>query len=135
MGVYTGNYSNPSPALAHIPIVLGISFKDPLTGASFKDDALIDTGADFSTIPSWFISQYNLSPTNKVAAALPDGKTQQCYAYTLEVTVPGLTATSEEFIDYGFNEIILGRPILNNWMITLDPAHKNPGGAGIRIQD
>ena len=65
----------------------------------------------------------------------PDGSTKTCNVYYLEVCVPGLAPLIERFIDYGFDEIILGRPILNSWRIVLDPFHKNPTGSEIEIED
>jgi predicted aspartyl protease len=134
MGSYTDSYSS-YPTGTPIPIIHDVSFNEPIAKISFVGEAVIDTGADFSNIPGGVINQYRLTVRDYVSVELPDGTTKRCNVYILEVSVPGLATLTEKFVDYGFNEIILGRSILNCWRIILDPSHKSSSGPEIEIQD
>jgi predicted aspartyl protease len=134
MGSYKGSYS-PYPGSALIPIIHDIDFNEPLAKIAFVAEAVIDTGADFSIIPGKLISQYRLPVRDYIPVSWPDGTTKICDVYILQVGVPGLAALTEIFLDYGFDEVILGRPILNRWRIILDPSHKSLGSPELEIQD
>jgi predicted aspartyl protease len=133
MGSYKGTYS-PYPGGAPVPILHDIKFNEPLAKIAFVAEAVIDTGADFSIISSRLINQYSLPVRDHIAVLWPDGTTKTCNAYILQVGVPGLATLTEMFLDYGFDEVILGRPILNRWSIILDPSHKRLGPE-LEIQD
>ena len=49
--------------------------------------------------------------------------------------MPGLGAVIERFIDYGFQEVMLGRPILNKWRVVLNPSRKGSTNYDIEIED
>lgn len=134
MGSYTSSYSS-YPGGAPIPVIHQASFNEPIRKVAFLGEAIIDTGADFSNIPSEVIDQYRLHVRDYLLVDLPDGTTKTCRVYLLEVSVPGLATLTERFIDYGFDEIMLGRPVLNCWRIVLDPSHKVLTSAEIEIQD
>ena len=90
----------------------------------FSADALLDTGSDVSSIPAGLIREHNLHAQDRQAIKLLDGRVCDYGVYLLEVSVPGLSCVVERFIDYGLDEVILGRPILNKWRIILNPLRK-----------
>ena len=135
MGVYTGNYRS-DPPIAPIPAIQRVSFREAIIRTIvFADTAVLDTGADVSNIPHALVARYGLPVRDWEEARWPDGSVQRCNVYLLEVSVPGLSAAVERFIDYGFEEMILGRPILNKWRIVLNPSRKRSSQYDIEIED
>jgi hypothetical protein len=135
MGFYIGNYRSDRP-IAPIPVIYRVSFREAvIRTVTFGDTAVLDTGADVSNIPRAFVARYGLPVRDWEDARWPDGRVQRCNVYLLEVNVPGLSAVVERFVDYGFEEVILGRPILNRWRIVLDPSRKGSSKYDIEIAD
>ena len=135
MGSYTGNYRS-DPPIAAIPVIHRVSFKEAvLSTITFTDTAVLDTGADVSNIPHALVSRHRLPVRDWEDVRWPDGSVRRCNVYLLEVRVPGLSAAIERFIDYGFEEVILGRPILNKWRIVLNPSRKGSSNYDIAIED
>lgn len=135
MGFYTGNYRSDRP-IAPIPVIHRVSFREAVIRAiTFAGIAVLDTGADVSNIPHALVARYGLPVRDWEDARWPDGSVQRCNVYLLEVSVPGLSAAVERFIDYGFEEVILGRPILNKWRIVLNPSRKGSSKYDIEIED
>ena len=135
MGSYTGNYRS-DPSIAAIPVIHRVSFKDAIISTiTFTDTAVLDTGADVSNIPHALVSRHRLPVRDWEDVRWPDGSVRRCNVYLLEVRVPGLSAAIERFINYRFEEVILGRPILNKWRIVLNPSRKGSGNYDIAIED
>ena len=135
MGSYTGSYRS-DPRIAAIPVIHRVSFKDAIISTiTFTDTAVLDTGADVSNIPHALVSRHRLPVRDWEDVRWPDESVRRCNVYLLEVRVPGLSAAIERFIDYGFEELILGRPILNKWRIVLNPSRKGSSNYDIEIED
>ena len=136
MGHYTGRYQpyQPDP----IPVVeeTSITFTEPTTYATFSEVAIIDTGADVSNIPSRLVTKHHLPAHDEEEITDPNGNKTLCDVYYLRVHITGLSSVIERFVEYGFNELILGRNLLNRWRIILDPSRKRPPvSEEIRIED
>jgi predicted aspartyl protease len=136
MGQYVGRYlqykSDPIPVIEE----QSIEFTEPIIYATFRELAIIDTGADVSTIPSRLINDNKLVPRDVEEVEYPDGIVKSCDVFYLKVQITGLASIVERFVNYGLDELILGRNLLNRWRIVLNPAHKRPLPAEeIRIED
>jgi hypothetical protein len=59
------------------------------------------------------VSRHSLPVRDWEEVRWPDGSVRRCNVYLLKVNVPGLATVIERFIDYGFQEVMLGRPVLN----------------------
>jgi len=135
MGSYTGDY-RLDPPIAPLPVINRVSFKEAVVGTiNFTDTAVLDTGADVSNIPHALVSRHRLPVRDWEEVRWPDGSVRTCNVYLLEVSVPGLAAVVERFIDYGFQEVMLGRPVLNKWRIVLNPTRKGLSNYDIEIED
>jgi predicted aspartyl protease len=135
MGQYSGDYQWYTffPAL---PIIPNVKFREGIfPSIEFTDSALIDTGADISNVPANLVRQYHLPIRNWEDVWSPeDGSIKKFPVYLLKVEIPNLRPIAERFIDYGFEEVILGRNLLNRWRIVLDPS-RNRSGPEIEIED
>ena len=135
MGSYSGNYRS-DPPIAPLPVIDRVSFKEAVIRTiNFTDTVVLDTGADVSNIPLALVSRHSLPVRDWEEVRWPDGSVRRCNVYLLEVKVPGLAAVIERFIDYGFQEVMLGRPVLNKWRVVLDPSRKGSGNSDIEIED
>jgi len=132
---YIGSFqpysSDPIPVIDQSRIL----FTEPFIKASFRETAIIDTGADVSNIPARLINHHNLPDRDWEDFRYPNGPIRSCPIFLLRVEVNGLrTMVVERFGDYGFDELILGRNLLNRWRIVLDPSHRR-GLLEIEIED
>jgi hypothetical protein len=135
MGSYSGNYRSVPP-IAALPVIDRISFKEAVVSTiNFTDTAVLDTGADVSNIPHALVNRHRLPVRDWEEVLWPDGSVRRCNVCLLEVTVPGLSAVIERFIDYGFGDVMLGRPLLNKWRVVLNPSRKRSGNYDIEIED
>ena len=123
MGFYIGNYRSDRP-IAPIPVIHRISFREAVIRAiTFAGTAVLDTGADVSNIPQALVARYGLPVRDWEDARWPDGSVQRCNVYLLEVSVPGLSAAVERFIDYGFEEVIwAGLSLTSGESFSIHPA-------------
>jgi len=123
MGRYIGTYQRNG--LANLPIIPDITFTEGINHtARFVAPAILDTGADFSSIPTRFAKQHKLPIHDWKPVLQSDGTQQKRPVYYLKVEVSGLRAITERFIDSGYPETLIGVNILNRWRILLDPSHK-----------
>ena len=135
MGSYSGNYRS-DPPIAPLPAIDRVSFREAVISTiNFTDTVVLDTGADVSNIPHALVSRHSLPVRDWEEVRWPDGSVRTCNVYLLEVNVPGLAAVIERFIDYGFQEVMLGRPVLNKWRVVLDPSRKGSSNHDIEIED
>jgi len=131
MPTYTAAYSQIS--MPPSPMVHGVILIDHLyTKARISGDAIVDTGADISCIPHSYVTTHGLTNTDTVK--IQEHQSLIDYpVYDLQVGVTGFTVVTERFIDYGDEELIFGRPILNSWRITLDPSRTQFNGFDLEI--
>ena len=135
MGSYSGSYRS-DPPIAPLPVIDRVSFKEAVISTiNFTDAVVLDTGADVSNIPHALVSRHSLPARDWEEVRWPDGTVRICNVYLLEVNVPGLAAVIERFIDYGFQDVMLGRPVLNKWRVVLDPSRKGSSNYDIEIED
>jgi predicted aspartyl protease len=123
MGRYVGSYQRIG--LADLPIVSDATFTEGINLTDrFVAPAIVDTGADFSSIPTDFVQKYNLPVLDWKLVLQMDGTRKKRPIYFLRVEVIGLRGITERFIDCGYPDILLGVNVLNRWRIILDPSHK-----------
>lgn len=84
--------------------------------------ALIDTGADSTFIPTRFVGALHLRPLNDLVDVsgpqVPDMEVQRLYAVNLAFL--GLTFDAHPVVPYNWPEILIGRDIINEWVLLLD---------------
>ena len=83
--------------------------------------ALIDTGSNMTFIPAWLVGALNLPRLNDevdIGGPQMPGEKQSLYAANLSFL--GLTLTAHPVVPLGWPEILIGRDIINTWVLTLD---------------
>lgn len=85
--------------------------------------ALIDTGADSTFIPAWLVSRLSLRQLNDEVDVsgpmVPDEEIQRLYAANLSFL--GLSFDAHPVVPSSWwADIIIGRDIINRWVLTLD---------------
>lgn len=90
--------------------------------------ALIDTGADSTFIPSWLVSRLSLRQLNDEVDVsgpmVPNEEIQRLYAANLSFL--GLTFDAHPVVpSTWWPDIIIGRDIINQWVLTLDGPNRN----------
>lgn len=85
--------------------------------------ALIDTGADLSTLPPDAIQRLQLVPLDEIPVASYRGDTVLATTYLVRIHVGSWTIEAVEIIAGGEEHAILGRDVLNQFRIILDGPH------------
>ena len=85
--------------------------------------ALIDTGADLSTLPPDAIQRLQLIPLDEIPVASYRGDTVLATTYLVQIHVGSWTIEAVEIIAGGEEHAILGRDVLNQFHIILDGPH------------
>ncbi len=85
--------------------------------------ALIDTGADLSTLPPDAIQRLQLVPLDEIPVASYRGETVLAVTYLTRMHMGSWTIHAVEIIAGGEEYAILGRDVLNQFRIVLDGPH------------
>lgn len=124
MGQYVGAYDRSnSSTFPPLPVIAEVHFREGiLRTPEFISPAIIDTGADISNVSHDIVTRFQIPVRNWENVWWPDGSQHKCPVYLLQVEVQNLRPITERFIDYGFQEMIFGRNLLNRWRMMLDPS-------------
>ncbi len=114
---YNQTFEPPAPLL-NITI-----FAPTNTHIRANVQALLDTGAEISVIPDVIIRHLALTPYAIMLVEAYDSRTRQLplYAVTLEIT--GTRLSTVKMVTYSVDHAILGRDVLNRFVVTLDGPH------------
>lgn len=112
---YDADYFPPAPS---IEIWLGAPDAALAVGPI---QALVDTGADVSIVPLHYIEPLNVQVDNRKYLRSQWGERRQVDTYWLDVGIGELRLPAIEIVaDELGEDIIIGRNILNNLLVTLD---------------
>lgn len=82
--------------------------------------AELDTGADISVIPVSLISELHLAAKRPVLMLSYDGAPAKRTTYQVDLEILGYTLHAVRVVAAPRNTILLGRDVLNHFIITLD---------------
>lgn len=111
---YSNTYRPPAPV---IPAVIS-SLDDPTR--SVTHEAKIDTGADITTVPMFLIDPLNLVPAREVLAIGFNNTDARRLTYYVNLHLAGYDFFPIEVMSSAGNDFLIGRDILNEWVLTLD---------------
>jgi predicted aspartyl protease len=80
----------------------------------------LDTGADVTVIPEQLVTQLGLTPKGNVWTRSYDGAYSQRAVYYVGMTIEGFPVASARCIATARGDVLLGRNVLNRFLITLD---------------
>ena len=109
---YDTNDKPPAPCLS-------IRVINPNTQASHSILAKIDTGASISVLPATLVTDSKLEPEGRVRVAGYDGSLKWLPTYTVAFDISGYLLHDVEVISTQRRSVLLGRDILNHFIITL----------------
>lgn len=105
-------------------------FSQPLTvtnsqtGASLSVDAVVDTGATFTSVPAAQLESIGLRPLRTVPVTLADGSSRELPAGQAEMTVEGQTAICPCLFGPEGSPPRLGATTLEILLLAVDPVRR-----------
>jgi predicted aspartyl protease len=107
-----------SPAAPVVNIQIGVP-GEAVNNTEYP--AFIDTGADGTIIPSAYLRQFDIEPDSQRYLRSQWGDRRTVDVYLMDIVVNTIHLSPVEIVaDELGNEIILGRNVLNQLIITLD---------------
>ena len=92
-----------------------------LTGAGPTTvSAKIDTGADITAIPAYFVEQLDLAPAGELVVEGYDGQRATVLCYDIVLHVDRLRVVGLSVVAFAEDYALLGRDVLNRLRILLD---------------
>jgi predicted aspartyl protease len=111
---YSRKFEPPAP-------VIKITLISPANENSiFSHQALIDTGADITTIPQAVIDGLDLMPARDIIAIGYDNTVSIRLTYYVNVRIEDFEFFPLEILSSPGKDFLIGRDILNQWTIVLD---------------
>jgi predicted aspartyl protease len=92
----------------------------PVSGASSAIRGKLDIGADVTVIPQQLVTRLGLTPKGHTWARGFDGSYSRRPVYYISLTVEGFTIPSVRCIAADRRDALLGRNVLNRFVVTLD---------------
>lgn len=111
---YSNAHRPPAPVLEATIAHPGIS------DASTILNAKIDTGADITTIPKTVFLQPQIPPCREVLAVGYNGEETRQRTYLVHLSIAGNIYAYHEVMATTGRQALIGRDILNQWVVTLD---------------
>ena len=111
---YSADFDPPAPVLdftAYCPVDHGRT-------ASVRGE--LDSGAEISVLPQRLVDELHLMPRRVMIAQSYDGTQSQWATYMVDVEVEGYLVKDVEVIALPRQDAILGRDLLNRFIITLN---------------
>jgi predicted aspartyl protease len=101
--------------------VVSVRFVHPTTGVqSALVRGRLDTGAGVTVIPEELLAQLGLYPQAQMLTTSFDGSRSSRGLYFVGVNVEGFSLPSVRCVAASRDDALLGRNVLNNFIITLD---------------
>ncbi len=104
------------PPAASLPVQI----TNPETGVAINMLAKIDSGAAMSVLPQTAVAGLALEPTGDILASGYDRKMTLLPTYNVTVAVANYTIQDVELIASPRAYVLLGRDILNHFILTLE---------------
>ena len=101
-----------------------MTITNPQTGASVTVEALVDTGATFSMLPSSQLQGLGVQQSRRIRAEIADGSVIELPAGEAPITVLDHTATSACVFGPEDGPILLGAVTLESLLLAVDPVHQ-----------
>ncbi len=102
------------------PLLNIVIFAPTDTHVRANTQALLDTGAEISVIPDVVVRQLALTPYAVMLVEAYDSRTRQLPLYAVTLEIAGTHLSTVKMVAYPVNYAILGRDILNRFVVTLD---------------
>ena len=101
-----------------------ITVTDPASGRSREIDALVDTGAFFTTIPAHLLRELGIEPTERRRFTMADGRRVDMNIAEAKVSVNGGQVTT--IVAFGADDglSLLGAYTLEGLTLIVDPSGK-----------
>jgi predicted aspartyl protease len=111
---YSDKFDPPAP-------VIRITLISPVdVNNIFSHSAQLDTGADMTTIPQSVIDSLELMPARDIIAISYDNSVSIRLTYYVNVRIGEFKFYPLEILSSPGKDFLVGRDILNQWIITLD---------------
>ena len=106
--------------------ILEVSFSAPISlnlKQCIKSHGMIDSGASMTMIPQWIADKLELKYTNKINVTGATGE-QESNVYPILIVVEPLGNFITEVITWDKEFALIGRDLLNQWLILLNGPDK-----------
>lgn len=108
-----------APAAPVISVTFSVP-SDPPDTRPIRANALIDSGADCTCVPSFLVDQLRLKPARQEDFMGYDGTPSRRLVYEIRVIVDGMGEYIVPAAAIPVDEPLLGRDLINRWRLLLD---------------
>ncbi|MBI3762680.1 MAG: hypothetical protein HY260_12590 [Chloroflexi bacterium] len=110
---YDPSFRPPAP-------VVPVEVRNPVTGASIRVRAQIDTGTSTSVLSLAAVADLDLASSGTMQAANFDGTLYRLSTYLVTLLLEGYVVLGAEIAAGTRNDLLLGRDILQHFVLTLN---------------